>query len=128
MTLKKTRARATWAIGRATSEDVPEIVLACVILMYAKTMADTPSRKAQPGVQVIPVAVNVSALEKFKILSDPIDVLTRVQRDRHFCNEVLREAVGLNHVTQIVGGGGFVQGLHAETIGLAACTIYKVHF
>ena len=130
MALRKTGKRTTWAIGRAMTEDVPEMVLACVILTYAKTMAATPSRKANPGVQVIAVAVNVAALEKFKILSDPMDVLPRIQRDRLLLNEVLRDAVGLNYVTQIAGGGGYVQGPHADTIGFAACTIYKVrmHF
>ncbi len=108
------------------SDDMPQMVLSCVILMYADAMAATSSRKAQPGVQIVAVCVNVPGLEKFGILSDAVSVLSRMQHDPMLLHDVLHEAVGLNFASQIVGGGDYVDSPHVDSIELATFTIYQV--
>ena len=126
--MKKAHRRASWAISRAMSDDMPNMVFACVVLTYASTMAATPNRKGNPGVQLLAVCVSVTGLEKFGIgfLSDAVGVLSRMQDDPMLLHDVLREAVGLNYTSQITGGGDYIEGPHVDSIELATMAVYKV--
>ncbi len=120
--------RKSWAIGRAlsTNEQQPEMVLACVILTYAKTMAETPSRRAEFGVQVIPVCLSVPALTKLGFLTNTEEMFSRMKQDPFLLHTAMSEVAGLNYASQIVGGGEVAEGPQSNDIGFAACEIYEV--
>ncbi len=126
--MRNVPGRASWAIGRAhtTNEQQPEMVLACVILTYAKTSTETPSRRAEHGVQVISVCLSVPALTKLGFLTNTEEMFRRMKLDPLLLHTVMSQVVGLNYASQSVGGGGLAEGPQSNNVGFAACEIYEV--
>ena len=100
--------------------------MAGVILTYANTMTETPSRRADPGVQVISVCLSVPALTKLGFLTNTEEMLIKMKHDPVLLHVVMSQVVGLNYASQIVGGGGFAEGPQSNNVGFAACEIYEV--
>ncbi len=121
-------SRSSWAIGRNISENagMPEMVMVCAILTHAKTVQTTPSRRADPGVQLLIVGASVDELSKFGLLVNTHAMITRMKQDPVFLRDVLSQAVGLNYASQIAGGTDFVGGQNSDIIGYAATCLYKV--
>ncbi len=103
---------------------MPEIVLSCVILMHANTVAATPSRRAEPGLQIITVCVNMTEFQNIQKHGE--EVIERMTKDDVFLGQIKSKAVGLNYASQIVGGGGYLEGPGGDDIGVAATIICKV--
>ncbi len=107
---------------------MPEIVLSFVILMHANSMTATPSRRAEPGLQVITVCVSVTEFQNLQKhgKEDLRLVLERMAKDNVFLGQIKSKTVGLNYASQIVGGGGYLEGPGSDEIGVAAAIICKV--